>query len=196
MIEARTLPVEASVEAASLLVLLVDLLTVRAEPITSLGGPAHGTAHLVVIAMTFTAVTGVPGIGGMLVLRWLGRTPEAPGTPTASGAGDAWGAPVAGGEATGRNRRAGHRFPCPSSPRPSVPRCHSSEGSRHPHGPGGGRPGGRSAIVPRAGGRAGPTHALSPPTDVHRGADLRGRSARPPARSNTTVEASRDGQGR
>ncbi len=91
MIEARTLPVEASVEAASLLVLPVDLLTVRAEPITSLGGPAHGTARLVVIAMTFTAVTGVPkgvrrrslvpGIGGMLVLRRLGRTPEAPGVP-------------------------------------------------------------------------------------------------------------------
>ncbi len=87
----RTLRVAAFVEAASLLVLLVNLLTVHAEPITSLGGPTHGTAYLVVVAVTFTAVAGapkgvrrrslVPGIGGMLVLRRLGRAPEAPGVP-------------------------------------------------------------------------------------------------------------------
>lgn len=89
----RTLRIAAAVEAASLVVLLVNVFTVHAEPITSLGGPAHGTAYLVAIAMTWSisaaAGTGarwlalIPGIGAMLALRRLGNEPvdAGPGAP-------------------------------------------------------------------------------------------------------------------
>ncbi|WP_225631177.1 hypothetical protein [Streptomyces solaniscabiei] len=85
----RTLRIAAAVEAASLIVLLVNLLTVHAEPITSLCGPLHGTAYLVAIAMTWTApgsaasrarpLSLVPGVGAMLALRRLnGHAAEGP----------------------------------------------------------------------------------------------------------------------
>ncbi|WP_308315933.1 hypothetical protein [Streptomyces sp. CC228A] len=68
-------------EAASLLALLLNLATVHAGPVTSLGGPVHGAAYLAVIALTFAAgpratpaarwCSLVPGAGGLLVLRLL-----------------------------------------------------------------------------------------------------------------------------
>ncbi|GAA2115378.1 hypothetical protein [Actinomadura alba] len=79
----RSLRIAGGVEAASLAVLLVNLFTVHAQVITSLGGPLHGTAYLVVIAITLltpaAASTGaralalVPGIGGLLALRRIRR---------------------------------------------------------------------------------------------------------------------------
>ncbi|MFV2120590.1 DUF3817 domain-containing protein [Streptomyces sp. Act-28] len=88
----RALRAAAVVEAASLVILLVNLFTVHAEPITSLGGPVHGSAYLITVVATFSltvagsagaarALAFVPGVGGMLVLRWLRRHPEAAGTP-------------------------------------------------------------------------------------------------------------------
>ncbi|MFS8201107.1 DUF3817 domain-containing protein [Streptomyces sp. CWNU-52B] len=88
----KTLRAAAAVEAASLLILLVNVFTVHARPVTSLGGPVHGTAYLVVIATTFSATVAgasagtrwrsfVPGVGGMLVLQRLRRRPEAARAP-------------------------------------------------------------------------------------------------------------------
>jgi hypothetical protein len=75
----RTLRIAAAIEAGSLALLLVNLVTVHAPAITSLGGPLHGTAYLAVIALTLltpaATVPGtrwramIPGIGGLLVLR-------------------------------------------------------------------------------------------------------------------------------
>lgn len=73
----RTLRIAAAAEAVSLAVLLVNLATVHADAVTSLGGPVHGTAYLAVIAGTwFMPATArvrwsalVPGIGGLLALR-------------------------------------------------------------------------------------------------------------------------------
>lgn len=90
----KALRAAAVVEAASLLVLLVNLFTVHAGPVTSLGGPVHGSAYLITIVATFSltaagpsgaarALSFVPGVGGMLVLRWLRLHPEAVGAPSA-----------------------------------------------------------------------------------------------------------------
>lgn len=89
----RTLRIAAAVEALSLVVLLINVFTVHAEPITSLGGPTHGMAYLVAIAMTWTvpaaARTGarwlavIPGIGAMLALRRIGGVSPGDG-PSAS----------------------------------------------------------------------------------------------------------------
>lgn len=73
----RALRVLAAVEALSLVALLVNLVTVHAEPVTALGGPIHGTAYLAVIATTWlipvpTAARWlalIPGVGGLLALR-------------------------------------------------------------------------------------------------------------------------------
>jgi uncharacterized membrane protein YdcZ (DUF606 family) len=75
----HALRIAAGVEAASLVILLLNLVTAHLEVITSLGGPVHGTAYLVVIAMTLTSQAAtassarwfafVPGFGGLLVLR-------------------------------------------------------------------------------------------------------------------------------
>jgi hypothetical protein len=76
----RPLRIAAAVELVSLLVLLVNLATVHLPAITSLGGPAHGLAYLVVVVVTArqpAATTAakvmawVPGVGGLLVLRQL-----------------------------------------------------------------------------------------------------------------------------
>ncbi|MCQ0023176.1 hypothetical protein M4914_09610 [Streptomyces somaliensis DSM 40738] len=89
----KALRAAAAVEAASLLVLLVNLFTVHAGPVASLGGPVHGSAYLVTVVATFSltaagpsggaarALSFVPGAGGMLVLRWLRLHPGAVGTP-------------------------------------------------------------------------------------------------------------------
>ena len=68
----------AAVECLSLVVLLVNLATVHLPAITSLGGPVHGLAYLVVVVTALRAPAAsrrakalafVPGIGGLLVLR-------------------------------------------------------------------------------------------------------------------------------
>jgi hypothetical protein len=65
-------------EFVSLAVLLVNLGTVHLDAITSLGGPAHGCAYLIVVILTLrhpglsggTRLLGlIPGVGGLLVLR-------------------------------------------------------------------------------------------------------------------------------
>ncbi|MBW5426113.1 hypothetical protein GKQ77_31915 [Streptomyces sp. BG9H] len=82
----RTLRIAAAAEAASLALLLGNLLTVHAPALSALLGPLHGTAYLVVIATTWmtpaAATPGtrwralVPGIGGLLALRRIeARTP-------------------------------------------------------------------------------------------------------------------------
>lgn len=75
----RTLRIAAGAEAASFAVLLGNLLTTHAQAITTLVGPLHGTAYLVVIAVTFLASSAaspgarwraaIPGVGGLLALR-------------------------------------------------------------------------------------------------------------------------------
>lgn len=74
--------VAAAVECVSLVVLLVNLATVHLPVITSLGGPTHGLAYLVIVVATLrnpaasrTArmLAFVPGIGGLLVLRAAAR---------------------------------------------------------------------------------------------------------------------------
>jgi uncharacterized protein DUF3817 len=76
----RTSRVVAGVEAVSLAVLLINLVTVHLRVITSLVGPLHGTAYLVVVAITFATTSSVsarwcavvPGVGGILALRKIG----------------------------------------------------------------------------------------------------------------------------
>ncbi|GAA1002706.1 hypothetical protein Aple_001330 [Acrocarpospora pleiomorpha] len=77
----RTLRVAAGVELASLAVLLVNLVTVHWPGVSSLAGPTHGCAYLLVIILTYRqeaattrirATAMIPGIGGLLVLRHPG----------------------------------------------------------------------------------------------------------------------------
>ncbi|MFE9818694.1 DUF3817 domain-containing protein [Streptomyces sp. NPDC005773] len=88
----RSLRVAAAVEAVSLVVLLANVLTVHAEPVSSLCGPLHGTAYLVAIALTWVAPGAassgarwtalIPGVGAMVALRRLrGTVHEAVRTP-------------------------------------------------------------------------------------------------------------------
>ncbi|WP_329377696.1 hypothetical protein OG625_07945 [Streptomyces sp. NBC_01351] len=78
----KVLRIAAGVEAASLLALMANVLTIHAASVSSLGGPVHGAAYLISIAVTFSltatdastgarALSFVPGIGGMLALRRL-----------------------------------------------------------------------------------------------------------------------------
>ncbi|GAA2354770.1 hypothetical protein GCM10010404_03570 [Nonomuraea africana] len=90
MIGVRTLRIAAGIEAASLVILLGNLLTTHTRAITSLVGPVHGTAYLVVIMAALLAPSAsssgirwravVPGIGGLLALRQM-RT-HSPGGST------------------------------------------------------------------------------------------------------------------
>jgi hypothetical protein len=76
----RLLRTAALVELLSLVLLLANLATVHWPPVASLLGPVHGCAYLFVIGATLRVTTdlrtrllaGVPGIGGLLVLRRLG----------------------------------------------------------------------------------------------------------------------------
>jgi hypothetical protein len=72
----RWFRVVAAVELISVLVLFVNLATVHLPVITSLGGPTHGCAYLVVVVATLrnpaasTAMklmAWVPGVGGLLI---------------------------------------------------------------------------------------------------------------------------------
>lgn len=75
----RTLRIAAAAEAASLALLLTNLVTVHIGGVSSLVGPLHGMAYLVVIAATFLVpappaarwLALIPGIGGLLALRRL-----------------------------------------------------------------------------------------------------------------------------
>lgn len=92
----RTLRIAAAVEAASLTLLLLNLFTVHTRVITSMGGLLHGTAYLAVIvsvfltpALAWPGTKGcafIPGVGGLLALRLLGRQPPA-SSPVTGGEG-------------------------------------------------------------------------------------------------------------
>lgn len=77
MAELRWLRIAAWVEAGSLVILVVNLLTVHAEALTSGVGPLHGFAWLVTIAVAFLAPLPrsarlcalIPGVGGLLATR-------------------------------------------------------------------------------------------------------------------------------
>ncbi|MFE7540892.1 DUF3817 domain-containing protein [Streptomyces platensis] len=78
----RHLRVAAHGELVSLIVLLANLATAHLKPLSSLMGPLHGCAYLfVVIAVwrldridtTARAIAVLPGIGGLLALRRIGR---------------------------------------------------------------------------------------------------------------------------
>ncbi|WJY41813.1 DUF3817 domain-containing protein [Streptomyces sp. P9-2B-2] len=78
----RYLRVAAHGELVSLIVLLVNLATAHLKPLSSLMGPLHGCAYLfVVIAVwrldrvdtTARAIAVLPGVGGILALRRIGR---------------------------------------------------------------------------------------------------------------------------
>ncbi|GAA1873535.1 hypothetical protein GCM10009836_63140 [Pseudonocardia ailaonensis] len=79
------LRIAAAAEAVSLVVLLVNLVTLHLRPVTQLAGPLHGCAYLAVIALTVASTRAgrgrllalVPGVGGALVLRFLARTERA-----------------------------------------------------------------------------------------------------------------------
>lgn len=83
----RALWIASTVEAVSLVVLLVNLFTVHLRPISSLTGPLHGTAYLCVIGAALlmnaprpaTLLTLVPGIGGALALRRIRHDPTREG---------------------------------------------------------------------------------------------------------------------
>ncbi|GIH61997.1 hypothetical protein [Microbispora siamensis] len=75
----------AAAELGSLAVLLANLATVHLPPVSSLVGPLHGCAYLFVVVaaardaecdLTGKALAWLPGIGGLLVLRRLARTPR------------------------------------------------------------------------------------------------------------------------
>jgi Domain of unknown function (DUF3817) len=83
----RILVAAAVVEAVSLVVLLVNRFTAHLDPVTSVTGPVHGTAYLVVIFSTLLVAGApraarllalVPGIGGWLALRRLRAEPAHP----------------------------------------------------------------------------------------------------------------------
>ncbi|GAB3411298.1 hypothetical protein GCM10027569_27840 [Flindersiella endophytica] len=76
----QALRVVAFVELATLLLLLINLATVHWEPISSLAGPTHGCAYLLVVILTWRqpgadprtkAIAVLPAVGGLLVLRRL-----------------------------------------------------------------------------------------------------------------------------
>lgn len=77
----RALRIAAGAELVTLAVLLVNLATAHWPQVSSLFGPAHGCAYLFVVIGTVRLSTAartrvmalVPGIGGLLVLRRLGR---------------------------------------------------------------------------------------------------------------------------
>jgi uncharacterized protein DUF3817 len=75
--ELRWLATASVVEAVSLVVLLVNRVSVHLPAVTSAVGPLHGFAYLATIATAFLVplatrtrlLTLVPGVGGLLALR-------------------------------------------------------------------------------------------------------------------------------
>lgn len=90
----RPLRIASGAEAASLVLLLANLATVHARPLSALLGPLHGTAYLAVIALTWLLPPPlppgvrwralVPGVGGLLVLRRTDSTDSSDGSDGAS----------------------------------------------------------------------------------------------------------------
>ncbi|WP_093620928.1 DUF3817 domain-containing protein [Actinoplanes philippinensis] len=73
-----TMRIAAWVELVSLSTLLINMLTVHVDAITSTCGPVHGCAYLIVVILTLNLrmqpmrtrlLALIPGIGGVLVLR-------------------------------------------------------------------------------------------------------------------------------
>jgi hypothetical protein len=78
----RHLRIAAHAELISLIVMLANVFTVHLKPISSLMGPTHGCAYLFVVIATcrleqapaaVKVLALVPGAGGLLALRQLGR---------------------------------------------------------------------------------------------------------------------------
>ena len=75
----RALLIVGALEALSLLVLVVNLVTVHLAPLASALGPVHGLLYLSGIGLTFRATRAtrprllslVPAIGGLLAARYL-----------------------------------------------------------------------------------------------------------------------------
>jgi hypothetical protein len=71
-------------EAASLLVLLLNLATVHVQWVATLIGPLHGCAYLLAIGATLQVsrsarirwLAVIPGVGGLLAERSLRTTPQ------------------------------------------------------------------------------------------------------------------------
>ncbi|MEU7043248.1 DUF3817 domain-containing protein [Streptomyces varsoviensis] len=78
----QPLPIAARAELASLILMLLNLVTVHWPAVSSVIGPLHGCFYLFVIIATarhpqgtgrLTALALIPGIGGLLVTRRLDR---------------------------------------------------------------------------------------------------------------------------
>ncbi|MFD5398547.1 DUF3817 domain-containing protein [Streptomyces sp. NPDC127097] len=78
----RSLRVAARVELVSLIVMLANLATAHLKPLSSLLGPLHGCAYLFVVIAVWRldridtaarALAVLPGVGGLLALRRIGR---------------------------------------------------------------------------------------------------------------------------
>ena len=73
----RTFRIVAVVEALTLVVLLVNLVTVHLDGLAAAIGPVHGSAYLIGIALAWSArlpararlLTLVPGVGALLAVR-------------------------------------------------------------------------------------------------------------------------------
>jgi hypothetical protein len=73
-----TMRAAAWVELISLSILLINMYTVHIDAITSICGPVHGCAYLIVVMVTLNRtvlpirarlLALIPGVGGMLVVR-------------------------------------------------------------------------------------------------------------------------------
>ena len=77
MTSLRAFRVLAAVEAATLVILLVNLATVHLPGVASAVGPVHGSAYLMAIALAWSAglptrarlLTLVPAVGALLAVR-------------------------------------------------------------------------------------------------------------------------------
>jgi len=78
----RWLRVAATVEAATLVILLANLATVHVPAVATVLGPVHGTAYLAGIALAWTGglsrtarrLAGIPAVGAWLAAGTAGRT--------------------------------------------------------------------------------------------------------------------------
>ncbi|MCL2734266.1 MAG: DUF3817 domain-containing protein [Actinomycetia bacterium] len=86
-VQLRHLRIAAHAELVSLTAMLANLFTAHLPSLSALLGPTHGCAYLFVVAATWRlggaapsakALSLVPGVGGLLALRRLRRTPTAP----------------------------------------------------------------------------------------------------------------------
>lgn len=81
----RPLRIAAHAELISLVIMLANLATAHLKPVSSLMGPAHGCAYLIVVIATWRvrrapapakALAVIPGVGGLLALRRLSARDE------------------------------------------------------------------------------------------------------------------------